>query len=540
MKVKYECFVDTYRNDEEDILKNAVAMVNSFKSPPKYGIEDVVTKLYYFAVNVNKIYVVVSDKDKLVLGLNKLYKFDRNYLNIWDGLINPFNFTISLQVAPSNLKESSSICGIQRGSDVKHRSPSLFMCGDELGSLHYDSYGMDGTRISGKIPNVFVAENEPVQITWVKSGNKFLFYRDRESKPLAVVENVPNELYINSNYYFGQVSGKTFKGLMDNIQVYDEALSPLEIDIICNGKNVPNRKIALFLNFDGANPFEDLSGNGRNAHPELSSEDRVVSSVGNSNLGENLLKVTSIKDYPLERLPSSIVEHIEFIIKPEYNLSNEEILNASQFLLEQKVNEIFPKKIPVLKIVNYTTKNYDSLVLPSIFDDVFICNSDLCNRGVPRRGKIVVDNINQFEAKNTDVVTGFVLSLGDAVDSTRNLISELRFFDISGKEIKYKITTKTKYGNSLGWGNSNLYDDDLDSTVTGSAIFYNGKESEKIVIELDEPSIIGRAFICYGGSSSTPSTLKITDSNGLVRFEKSESDGNIRKSVHKFVFIGNE
>ena len=69
----------------------------------------------------------------------------------------------------------------------------------------------------------------------------------------------------------------------------------------------------------------------------------------------NVLANTDINSYPFVKLPASIIEYKELIIKPSNQLDTTQILNIAQSIVDKASLEAFPYKIPTVKIINYRT-----------------------------------------------------------------------------------------------------------------------------------------------------------------------------------------
>jgi len=548
MKTRVKCFIDSYRVDEKNIIENAIKLANDTVSAPKFGIEDVVTKYYYLAVNLGKIYVVVSNKDKIVLGRDNLTNallFDgHSYIQTKQSpsFDREEDFTISASIVTDCKKDHwRGIFGKgeatvlqheyylnQKGKDLRFRYTS----GETDKAIEIVAENVLSSTEVNHINLVYNAKNTTASLyvnnKKVASALSIKPHRNRANLPLMI-----GNCYSSSWDY----SKTAFRGEILKCSIHKKALSKKERFSMMKGINIIDDKVLIY-DFNSANPRTQSLGDVE----IIGKVPRVVSRIDTSilnNVESNVLAITDIKNYPLERMPAEIVEYIELVIKPEYNLSDKEIKNAGQALLEQKISEVFPHKLPVLKIVNYGTSSLDTLMLPNMLDDTFACHGGVCLKGDAKKGQIILDEINRYEAKNTQVVTGVHLELGDAVASNGNYINELRFYDINQDEIKYKVPSASYYKTKDTFGVSHLTDGQTKiEKYKNVAFFYNGEESQNIVIKFEKPAVIGRAFIVYGGSDRTPKTLKIVDSNGVVRFEKAEKDGNIRKAVHEFTFIG--
>jgi len=205
--------------------------------------------------------ILVTDTDDNSVEVeNHEVMFDNNYINVWGNPISEDDFTITLDLTPANTEDGyRGICGIQKGSDVDGRSPSMYQVGDRI---HYDSVDADGNHYSGYIDNVFT-DGENTNITWVKDGSEYRFYQDGE---LMHTADAPENVNVNNNYYFGEVSGSKFDGSMDNIRVYSKALTEEEVTIASKGMVADSGSLELHYDFEGSEPWADKSGNGLDAH----------------------------------------------------------------------------------------------------------------------------------------------------------------------------------------------------------------------------------------------------------------------------------
>jgi len=132
----------------------------------------------------------------------------------------------------------------------------------------------------------------------------------------------------------------------------------------------------------------------------------VVNDADKEILGvnSNVLANTNITDYPIERLPSNVIEYKELIIKKDSSLTAEQILNAGQSIAEEAAERTMPYKIPIVKVINYNTNEQSYLVMPSVFgDNIFNSISGIVNTGDADAGNNVITNgsfktiINTYE-----------------------------------------------------------------------------------------------------------------------------------------------
>lgn len=146
------------------------------------------------------------------------------------------NFTISLWINPAAINTGAyqGIIGRQ-DIDTEHRAPSLWIAPSD-GGLHYNIFdAADSNPSYGIIPNVFTATDQWVHITWVKNGTASTFYKNGT----AVSSNVPGPSTFyesDNNYNFGGIDNY-FKGKLDDIRIYNRALSVAEVSQLGSGND---------------------------------------------------------------------------------------------------------------------------------------------------------------------------------------------------------------------------------------------------------------------------------------------------------------
>ncbi|MDP0588048.1 MAG: tandem-95 repeat protein [Candidatus Endonucleobacter bathymodioli] len=181
---------------------------------------------------------------------------DGDMITFNDGLIDPNNFTINITINPSNLNtgEWQGFIGFQ---DATHRSPSMWVTPDKSG-LHFDSYSADKSeRVSAEIDNVF-ENGTATTVTWVKDGNEYRIHINGDPEPIYVVE-APDVLHVNDTYNIGGVDNN-FNGSIDDVQIYNSALTPEEVTSVYNGEVTQADSLVFQLDFEGDTPFENLAG----------------------------------------------------------------------------------------------------------------------------------------------------------------------------------------------------------------------------------------------------------------------------------------
>jgi len=147
----------------------------------------------------------------------------------------------------------------------------------------------------------------------------------------------------------------------------------------------------------------------------------VVNEADKEILGvdSNILANTNISEYPLERLPASVIEYKELIVKVGSSLTMEQIFNAGQSIVEDAAEKVMPYKIPVLKVINYNNTDTDALVMPGVFgDNIFSSVSGIVNSGNAEAGDEVIESSERFYLDMLPVHTGIVYHDGIAVALT--------------------------------------------------------------------------------------------------------------------------
>jgi len=121
---------------------------------------------------------------------------------------------------------------------------------------------------------------------------------------------------------------------------------------------------------------------------------------------------TDIKDYPLERMPSKIIDYKELIIKKGNNIGLEDIMNVAQAIADDAFRDDLPYKIPVVKIINYNGQVVKNLAMPSVFgDNVFYSLSGVVTNGNAEAGKSVIKELSgKIIVKTIDNVKYYIIS----------------------------------------------------------------------------------------------------------------------------------
>ncbi len=148
----------------------------------------------------------------------------RNSVEVADPFENNTAFTISLWVKPSVLNDSRYHGFIGKQGDA-HRKPSMWVAPDK-NSIHYDSYGDNGTRYSQVLEHFFLAVDQWVHIAWVKDGRRYRLYRDGEL--FADKQAPPRFFTAETAYWIGRVDNY-FRGQLAEVRIWSRARSEDEI-----------------------------------------------------------------------------------------------------------------------------------------------------------------------------------------------------------------------------------------------------------------------------------------------------------------------
>jgi hypothetical protein len=122
----------------------------------------------------------------------------------------------------------------------------------------------------------------------------------------------------------------------------------------------------------------------------------VVTETDRITLGvdSRILTNENIVDYPFAKLPPVISSYKELIVKKGSFLSEAQILDAGQAIVEKNSVKVLPNKIPVLKIINYNNNGVSQLVMPSIFNGNSFLSTDavVVSSGNPDAGLDVLSS----------------------------------------------------------------------------------------------------------------------------------------------------
>jgi hypothetical protein len=153
------------------------------------------------------------------------FQHSDTYIEVKDPFENDREFTISLWVKPSILKDGSSRGLIGHQGD-KYRKPGLWLTPDTSG-LHYSSFDPNGNHFLGWIDNFFETTEEWVHVTWVKKGTEYRFYRNGK---LLTTQPAPEQFFCNKNtlYWIGRVEN-FWSGKIAEVSIWNYPRSEAEI-----------------------------------------------------------------------------------------------------------------------------------------------------------------------------------------------------------------------------------------------------------------------------------------------------------------------
>ena len=173
----------------------------------------------------------------------------------------PFNnhteFTISRWIRPAALN-TGSFQGLL-GKEGNPQSPGLWIHRAEE-ALHYYSHSNTNPPkiISGHLQHFFKMDQEWVHICWVKEGGAYRFYKNGVLFDTQTRSAPEHFHYRDEGYHIGKVGNVHFKGRMAGVRIYDETLSPEEIEnVIETDLHPPSTDLVLHLKLDET----DDSGN---------------------------------------------------------------------------------------------------------------------------------------------------------------------------------------------------------------------------------------------------------------------------------------
>jgi len=238
----------------------------------------------------------------------------------------------------------------------------------------------------------------------------------------------------------------------------------------------------------------------------------VVNDEDRDELGvsDNVLSNVNISEYPLERLPSTIVDYKELIVKLGSSLTDTQILDAAQAIADETALTALPYKMPIVKIINYNTTDIGKLVIPSMFNaGVFTSVSGVVNNGDSEAGQDVLDgNIDIDLTIETKIIAsdgkaGDYFGLSVAVSDSRIVISARNedtngtdagaayIFDLDGNQLHKLLASDgvagDYFGGSVAVSNSYIivgaHGDDANGNDAGAAYVFDldGNQLHKLL-----------------------------------------------------------
>ena len=206
----------------------------------------------------------LSTYSEAVFTANLAMNFNGSHLEV-DGNLLGNNFTIAMWVRPANAGSWRGLFGRHETGTTPLRSPSLWVSPSR--GLHWDSFTrtLSGDERHGDVvgKNTFFSVGVWTHITWVKSGESYIIYRN--GTLFNTSEGITGAVLLKNKTWIGAVD-TNFIGDLDDIQVYSGAVTRSDIETIMSGRRITNRVMTLHLDFDGESfndAITDKSGNDR-------------------------------------------------------------------------------------------------------------------------------------------------------------------------------------------------------------------------------------------------------------------------------------
>ena len=191
----------------------------------------------------------------------------------------------------------------------------------------------------------------------------------------------------------------------------------------------------------------------------------------------NVVASTNISSYPLEKLPSKILEYRELIIKKDSSISSDDMLNVAQAISEKTADEVFPVKLPIVKLINYRDEEASKLVIPSVFGEhIFESVSGVVNAGDADIGKVIISELSvpdvvyleEFDTPKTNLFEF-------KPDNTENLNYVKRIkLSIKGEKLSSDSTYYTNFIEVLGTKGTAYYSYAVEYVTHKVAINHRG------------------------------------------------------------------
>ena len=208
----------------------------------------------------------------------------------------------------------------------------------------------------------------------------------------------------------------------------------------------------------------------------------------------NVLANVNIAEYPLEKLPTQLIEYKELIIKKGSSLTDTNILNAGQSIANATALKVMPHKIPVVKVINYNNADVSSLVVPSVFGaNVFTSVSGIVNGGDADAGDGVIESSNNHAITREDLI----LMIGAGEDVTRVNTSEItnmhKLFDYGAYPDEQQETVKNFNQDISSW--------DVSSVTNMGSVFRDAKNFNQDISSWDVSSVTNMLFMFCGAKN---------------------------------------
>jgi type II secretory pathway pseudopilin PulG len=151
-----------------------------------------------------------------------------DYVVLNEPFKNNTNFSITVWINTNILNDGNYHAFIGKTGDSCRR-PSMWLAPSSNG-LHYDSWNSNcTTRYYKIVSNFFINTNIWHFVVWVKNNNNYFLYRNGF---LLDTDVAPTNFYTaNTTYRIGYVDNY-WNGLIDEVRIYDRALSDAEIKAI--------------------------------------------------------------------------------------------------------------------------------------------------------------------------------------------------------------------------------------------------------------------------------------------------------------------
>jgi hypothetical protein len=175
-------------------------------------------------------------------------------------------YTVSVTVTPGELDYGYIISngGQTNGATGMYITQGVYQNND---NAHFQ-FGVSNESQSFRFVGGNVEVGVEATLTIVYNGNTISIYQDGN---LIGTDNIP-ETGRNLSMQNVTLGGPSnipnayeYKGEIDDVQIYNQALSADDVVSIQNGNTLDNSNLTLYYDFEGDNPLADKSGNNNNA-----------------------------------------------------------------------------------------------------------------------------------------------------------------------------------------------------------------------------------------------------------------------------------